>query len=125
MSNENSPKINQIVLRPSIKHWLSNEWLTIVFNVLGYFLLFTQSCPKWLLLLPAFITLHLLHQAITLLRKRFSFEDDMLIYEQGIFSRERKYLNIVLPNDCNEAISIVQDLFRVKTEVIYCEREKV
>lgn len=119
MNNRQHIEAGTIELRPSVKQWICNEWLTILLNIAGYMLLLADWCPAWLLALPAFISVHLMYQLVYLRSMRFTFTEEMLVRERGVFSKQRDYIEMYRMFDYHETISFIQDMFGLKTVAIY------
>lgn len=119
MNNRVASRCGTIVIRPSPKQWLCNEWILILVNIVGYAVLLMSSYSRVILVLPLVITLHLMYQLLFLRKMKFTFGDEMLIYEYGVFSKRLEYIELYRVIDFHETISFVQNMLGIKTVVIY------
>lgn len=112
-------RVGTIVLRPSVRQWLCDQWPVLTVNVAAYALLWMSSYPKALLLLPLMVSLHLIYQLVFMRNMKFTFSEELLMYEYGVFNKRVEYLELYRVVDFHERINVIQNLFGLKTVVLH------
>lgn len=119
MKHTTVPSPGTIFVRPSVRQWLCNEWFLLLLDIAGYLFILLSGYSNWLLLLPLLISLHLWYQLLYLRNMKFTFTQELLIHEYGVFSKRFEYVELYRVFDFHETISFVQNLLGIKTVIIY------
>ena len=108
-----------VALRPHWLQWMIDKspWLAV--NILGYCWYDRTPMPELVLTLMIAMSLHLVYMLLYMKMMRFTITDEVLVYEHGVLSRQREYIELYRVIDFKESISFFQNLLGLKTVTIY------
>lgn len=108
-----------ILLRPHWLQWMIDKLPWIAINILGYCWYDLTPLPGPVLILMIAMSLHLAYMLLYLTMTRFMVTDEVMVYEHGVFMRQREYIELYRVIDFKEHISFLQNLAGIKTVTIY------
>lgn len=108
-----------VTVCPSWKQWLLEKLPCALVNIAGYWLCIIFEWPMLILLFLLAMSIYLVYQLLYLKMMRFTFTDEIIVYEHGVFSRRREYIEMYRIIDFQENISLMQYVFNLKTIIIF------
>ena len=114
-----------ITHRPHFLQYIATDMVLIAINAIGWLLIvvFFEHVSPWTIALWSFFSLYLfLHcQYITSMKYHIGLEQ--LMYQRGLFTQKRDYIEMYRIVDYEESRSFVEMLFGLKTVTIHaCDR---
>ena len=107
-----------LVLRPNFWQWVVDNAPWIAINVIGYLWAFQNGFILIIWLMIA-MSVHLLYQLLYLMMIRHTITDEVIVYEHGVFMRQKEYIELYRVIDFRESVSFMQNLLDLKTVTVY------
>ena len=107
-----------LVLRPGFCQWVVDKLPWLAINVIGYLWAIQDGLTLILWLMIA-MSVHLLYQLLYLMMIRYIITDEVIIYEHGVFMRQKEYIELYRVIDFRESVSFMQNLLDLKTVTVY------
>ena len=107
-----------LVLRPGFWQWVVDKLPWIAINVIGYLWAIQDGMTLVMWLMIA-MSVHLLYQLLYLMMIRYTISDEVIIYEHGVFMRQKEYIELYRVIDFRESVSFMQNLLDLKTVTVY------
>jgi len=110
-----------LTLRPDPLQFLINDlpWIVVCVAGLLYGWMHVSTFGTWILGISAVMMLRLLYRYLLMRRCRFILTSEVLVYDRGVFSRDADFIELYRIVDYREKHSFMQQLFGLKTIVIY------
>ncbi len=114
-----------ITLRPATRQWLMNQfwWLLLVVVLLVGAIV--ERCKQWpvaaiyiTLAVALVIVVWSLWRLLLLKRTVCQITEEQLIYQTGLFTRSKHYMELYRVVDFNETSTLLQQLWRLKTVTV-------
>ncbi len=109
------------IIRPDVRQFLINELHLLVLLTVGILCCGLENIPFVGLLKVGclLLALYLGYGCLFLLRSQFTVTGEQLIYERGVLSRRRDFIELYRVVDFKENRSFLQQLAGLKTVVVY------
>ena len=117
--NQPACTFGTIRLSPHWLQWMIDKLPWIAINIMGYCWYHLTPLPGPVLLLMIAMSLHLAYMLLYMTMTRFTLTDEVMVYEHGVFMRQREYIELYRVIDFKEHISFLQNLAGIKTVTIY------
>ena len=115
------PTYGTLVFHPRAMQFVINDLPLVVLCFTGYIFAGMEGIPYTGLLAGASTVclILLLYRFLYLRRMEFRIHAEQLIYEHGVFTRSREYIELYRIVDFRESRSFLQILFGLKTVCVY------